>query len=227
MHHHSHGSDCAHHHSVASIGTTTRKIRLLLTVLILVSGFSVIEVVVGRFSHSLALLADSGHMLADGLALGVAIAAAWMSRDSTPNPDRSSHRRIEIFAALVNGVGLVAIASWIAWEAMLRLQSPPAEILSLPMVATASVGLVVNSINVLLLHTDSQHDLNLRGAFLHIVADLVSSVGVILAAIAVWWMNWLWADGVISLFVSGLIILGALPLIVQSLNLLVQQPARD
>jgi cobalt-zinc-cadmium efflux system protein len=88
------------------------------------------------------------------------------------------------------------------------------------MLAAASVGFGVNSINIFLLHKDSHNDLNLRGAFLHVLADAASSVGVIIAAIAVWALNWIWADGVISLFVSGLIIISATPLIIQSLNTL-------
>jgi cobalt-zinc-cadmium efflux system protein len=88
------------------------------------------------------------------------------------------------------------------------------------MLVTASVGFGVNSVNIFLLHKDSHHDLNIKGAFLHVLADAASSIGVILAAIAVWALNWLWADAVITLFVSGLIILSATPLIVQSLNAL-------
>jgi cobalt-zinc-cadmium efflux system protein len=134
---------------------------------------------------------------------------------------------VEVLAALVNGVGLVAIALWIGWEAVDRLQSPPVEILSLPMLATASVGLGVNSVNIFLLHKDSHDDLNLKGAFLHILADAASSVGVIVAAIAVWALNWMWADGVISLLVSGLIIISATPLIIQSLNALFAKSPKE
>jgi cobalt-zinc-cadmium efflux system protein len=168
----------------------------------------------------LALLADSGHLASDCFALILALFASWMAQRRRSKDLASGNHWVEVLAALINGVGLVAIALWIGWEAIVRLQSPPVEILSLPMLATASVGLGVNSINIFLLHKDSHHDLNLRGAFLHVLADAASSVGVILAAIAVWALNWLWADGVITLFVSGLIIVSATPLIVQSLNAL-------
>ncbi|MFW6359796.1 MAG: cation transporter, partial [Chroococcales cyanobacterium] len=94
------------------------------------------------------------------------------------------------------------------------------EILSLPMLATASVGFGVNSVNIFLLHKDSHSDLNLKGVLLHLVADAISSIGVIIAAIAVWAMNWIWADGVISLFVAGLIIISSIPLVIQSVNAL-------
>ena len=218
MHHHS--TDCVHGCASESEGITrSNKVRLLWTALVLVGSFSLAELAVGLWSHSLSLLAESGHMISDALALGLALLATWFARSSNSEAT-FGYRRIEVLAALANGVGLVAIAVWIGWEAITRLQSPPADILSLPMLITASIGLGVNSVNAFLLHDSSHHDLNLRGAFLHMVADVISSVGVILAAIAVWLMQWLWADGVISLFVSGLIIVGAIPLIAQSLNVL-------
>jgi cobalt-zinc-cadmium efflux system protein len=171
----------------------------------------------------LALLADSGHLLSDTLSLAVALLATWIARLPASIQAPFGYRRVEILAALANGLGLVAIASWIAWEAIARLQSPPNEILSLPMLITAVVGLAVNSLNAWFLHRDSHHDLNLRGAFLHMVADAISSVGVILAAIAVGRLHWLWADGAISLLVAGFIATGAIPLIQQSLNILLER----
>jgi cobalt-zinc-cadmium efflux system protein len=197
-----------------------------MTALVLICTFALAELAVGRFSHSLALVADSGHMISDCLALVLALLATWIANKRSSSHDCApKNRRVEALAALINGTGLVAIALWIGWEAVERLQSPPVEILSLPMLATASVGFGVNSVNIVLLHKDSHHDLNLRGAFLHVLADAASSIGVILAAIAVWALNWLWADGAISLLVSGLIIISATPLIVQSFNALFINPA--
>ena len=219
MHQHSAGSV---HHTTSTCHSShpANKVRLLVTALVLICSFSLAELAVGLFSHSLALLADSGHLASDCFALILALFASWMAQKRRSKDLASGNHWVEVLAALVNGLGLVAIALWIAWEAIVRLQSPPVEILSLPMLATASVGLGVNSINIFLLHKDSHHDLNLRGAFLHVLADAASSVGVILAAIAVWALNWLWADGVMTLFVSGLIILSAAPLIVQSIHAL-------
>ncbi|MCA1993793.1 MAG: cation diffusion facilitator family transporter [Coleofasciculus sp. S288] len=219
MHHH---SGCCQHQTTPTSQPSQQgnKVRLLVTALVLICSFALAELGVGLFSNSLALLADSGHMISDCLALVLALLATWMAQRRTSGIPASGNHRVEVLAALVNGVGLVAIALWIGWEAIERLQSPPVEILSLPMLATASVGFGVNSVNIMLLHKDSHHDLNLRGAFLHVLADAASSVGVILAAIAVWALNWMWADGVISLLVSGLILLSATPLIVQSLNAL-------
>jgi cobalt-zinc-cadmium efflux system protein len=218
---HQHSAGCVHHTtSTCQSSQPASKVRLLVTALVLICSFSLAELAVGLFSHSLALLADSGHLASDCFALILALFASWMAQRRRSRNLASGNHWVEVLAALVNGVGLVAIALWIGWEAIVRLQSPPVEILSLPMLATASVGLGVNSINIFLLHKDSHHDLNLRGAFLHVLADAASSVGVILAAIAVWALNWLWADGVMTLFVSGLIIVSATPLIVQSINAL-------
>jgi cobalt-zinc-cadmium efflux system protein len=166
-------------------------------------------------------------MASDCFALILALLATWMAQRRNSSDLAPGNHWFEVMAALVNGVGLVVIALWVGWEAVERLQSPPVEILSLPMLATASVGFGVNSINIFLLHKDSHHDLNLRGAFLHVLADAVSSVGVIIAAIAVWALNWMWADGVISLLVSGLIIISATPLIIQSLNALVAKSSES
>jgi cobalt-zinc-cadmium efflux system protein len=162
-------------------------------------------------------------MLSDALALGVALLATWMAQLPASNQATFGYRRVEILAALANGVGLLVVAGLIAWEAIARLQEPPTEILSLPMLITAIVGLGVNSLNAFLLHDDSHHDLNLQGAFLHMVADAVSSVGVIGAAIAVWLFQWNWADGAISLSVAVFIGIGTIPIIRQSCNILLEK----
>ncbi|MCS6815447.1 MAG: cation diffusion facilitator family transporter, partial [Cyanobacteria bacterium] len=165
----------------------------------------------------------SGHMASDGLALGLALLATWMARFPVSERAPFGYRRVEILAALVNGAGLVAIALRIGWEAIVHLQQPPADILSLPMMITAGIGVMVNGINVIMLHQDSHHDLNLKGAFLHMVADMVGSLGVLLAAIAIWAFHWVWADGVVSLFVTVLIVMGTLPLLKQSVAILLEQ----
>lgn len=215
---HHHSAHC-HDHTLIKNSRHPHKVALLSSVLLLVGCFSLAELAVGLWSNSLALLADSGHMISDTLALCITLFASWISQFNS-SKKTFGYQRIEVISALINGIGLIVIALWIGWEAIARLQSPPNNILSLPMLITAGVGLGVNSINVLLLHDSSHHDINLRGAFLHIVADMISSVGVILAAIAVAVMHWQWADPVISLFGSGLIILSAIPLIIQSWKIL-------
>ncbi len=199
-----------------------QKVHALGTALILLSIFCGVEVGAGILSHSLSLLSDAEHMLSDVASLAMAMIAIWLSR-SISQSSRSTifgQYRPEVLAALVNGIGLAFIAGWIVKEAIVRLQSPSAEILGVPMLVTALLGLVVNSINVFCLHGCSHQDLNIKGVFLHLLADLVSSVGTVLAAIAVIWLDWAWADGVISLVVAGLIALFAAALVTQSINCL-------
>lgn len=199
------------------------KVRSLVLALILLLAAALAEFAVGLVSHSLALMAESGHMLSDGLALGLALLATWIAQLPASPQATFGYRRIEILAALANGIGLLVVAGWISWEAIARLQAPSEEILSLPMLITATVGLGINSINAGLLHQDSHHDLNLRGAFLHMVADAISSVGVMLAAVVIWQWGWTWADGAVSLAVGVVIGLGAIPLIRQSLDILLEK----
>jgi cobalt-zinc-cadmium efflux system protein len=220
---HFHSLSCppsCNHYEVRPAGD---KARSLVMALILLLGAALAEFSVGLVSHSLALVAESGHMLSDGLALGLALLATWIAQFPSSQQATFGYRRIEILAALANGLGLLVVASWIVWEAMTRLQAPSEEILSVPMLITAMVGLGINSINAGLLHRDSHHDLNLRGAFLHMVADALSSVGVMLAAVVIWQFGWTWADGAVSLAVGVLIAIGAVPLIRQSLHILLEK----
>lgn len=202
------------------------KVRLLQTALILLSSFFVAELIAATNSHSLSLLADAGHVLSDVAALAITLTATWYSSlKRSKSVDCAIGRsgipaRPEIIAALVNSISLVAIALWIAAESIARLQSPTPEVEGLPMLITAIVGLSVNSINACCLHSCCHGDLNLKSAFLHAIADIFSSVGVILAAIAVAWLHWNWADGLISLLVSVSIILLTLPLLIESIQLL-------
>jgi cobalt-zinc-cadmium efflux system protein len=195
----------------------SQTLRSLWIALALLGGFAGIEFGTAWLSHSVSLLAEAGHMLSDGLALGLSLLATWLAQ-LPPSPQATfGYRRIEIVAALLNGLGLIVVAGWIGWEALQHLHTET-EILGLPMLITAIGGLAVNGINLRLLHHGSQQDLNLRGAWLHI-----SSLGVMVAALVIWLWGWDWADSVISLGVAALIVTTALPLIHQSLQILLEQ----
>ncbi len=220
MHHHAGDCDRAHHHAHHhAAAAVPGKQRQLVMALGLIGSFAVAELGVGLWSHSLALVAESGHLAADCLALVLALVATWLAQ----RPPAGEAHRSETWAALINGLGLGVIAVLVGGEAIAHLQRPPAEIASLPMLATACVGFGVNAFNVKLLHSGSDQDLNLKAAFLHVLADMVSSVGVIVAAIAVAAFHWLWADGAVSLFVAILISLSAVPLIWESAQQLQSQ----
>lgn len=227
---HSHSADCNCPDSHDRWLTPQAKQRQLITALLLVGGFAVVELTVGLVSHSLALVAESGHLASDSAALLLALAATWLahSRDrallSDPLPLAPRQHPLELWAALINGAGLLVLSGWIGWEAVQRLQVVPEDIASLPMLITAIVGLGVNGFIIRVLHPGSLQDLNLKAALLHVLADALSSIGVILAAVAVASQHWLWADGAISLLISGSIGVSAIVLIYESFKRLVLRP---
>lgn len=195
-----------------------QRLKQLWIVLALRGILFLVDLGVGLWSHSLSLLAASGHLFADLVTIGLTILAAWVvQRQSTSQP-KFEYRRIEAWVGLLNGVSLVAIALLIAWEAVEHLQAPE-PILGLPLLIAAGLSIVTNGLIVNLLHADSHHNLNLRGVFLHGVADAASSIGLILAAVAVYFFRWFWADAVVSFLVALLICLSSLSLVKDSLQL--------
>jgi cobalt-zinc-cadmium efflux system protein len=198
-----------------------QKTELLWITVALLAVFFVAEWIVGLWSRSLSLQADAGHILSDVAALGVSLFATWLARLPASGKATFGHSRVEILAALVNGLSLLAIALFITWEAIERFQNP-SNVLGLPMLAIAVLGLIVNLLNITMLHPHSHSDLNLRGALLHVIADTASSVGVIIAALLVHLWSWFWADAAISLVVAGFTALSALPLVKDSLKILLE-----
>ncbi|QFS46809.1 cation diffusion facilitator family transporter [Nostoc sphaeroides] len=187
----------------------------------LLAVFFVAEWSVGLWSQSLSLQADAGHILSDITALCISLLASFLAKQPANKKATFGHQRIEVLAALVNGLGLVAIATFIILEAIQRWQHPAA-ILGIPMLAIAVLGLIINLLNITLLHPHTHDDLNLRGALLHVIADTVSSVGVIIAALVVHLWDWWWADVAISIFVAIFTGLSALPLVQESLKIFLE-----
>lgn len=195
-----------------------QKLRSLTIAWSLVVLTATADIAIGAWSHSLALVADSGHLFADAATFGLSVVAAWwVSRQKQSSTGTS---RLEAIAALVNGLGLLGISADLLWEGLHRLNAPTLEILSLPMIGMAVISLIANLINVRLLHGHSHQDLNVQGVFLHLLGDLFSAVGVLLAAIAVWLWHWTWADSAVSLLVAIIVGGSAFPLIRRSLQLL-------
>jgi len=169
--HHGH----AHDHRSASR-------RALLAVLVLTLAFTIVEVVGGLFTDSLALLADAGHMVSDVLAIGLALVALTLARRPS-SPRRSfGFQRAEILAAFVNGLALVLVSGWIVWEAVGRLDDPP-EILGGWMLVVALAGLLVNAAAAAILMRSGHESLNVEAAFRHVVADFLGSAGVLVAGV--------------------------------------------
>jgi cobalt-zinc-cadmium efflux system protein len=156
-----------------------RKGRLAV-VLVITTVYMGAEVAAGLLTGSLALLADAGHMLTDVMALGLALAAiSFAERPATPSRTYGYYR-MEVLAALANGVLLIGISVYILYEAFQRLRNPP-EVEGAAVVAVATVGLAVNLLSMKLLHAGAEHSLNVRGAYLEVVSDMLSSLGVIAA----------------------------------------------
>jgi cobalt-zinc-cadmium efflux system protein len=211
---HSHGG--AHTH-----GRAARSRRRLSLVLALTAVYMVAEALGGWWTGSLALLADAGHMLADVAALGLALLAVWFgSRPATPSKT-FGYYRLEILAAWINGVALVVIALLICYEAYGRWSQPPA-VKSSAMLLVATGGLLINIACAWLLHSERGHDLNMRGAWLHVIGDTLGSVGAIIAGALMSLYGWYTADPLMSVLIGALIVWSSWKLIHESTNVLLE-----
>jgi cobalt-zinc-cadmium efflux system protein len=194
-------------HSHAHHADTSDARRRLALVLGLTVTFTVVEVVGGLLADSLALLADAGHMLSDSLSLTVALVAAWAAQRPATSQRTFGFKRAEILAALFNGVTLVAISIWIFIEAGRRFDDPPAVEGGL-MLGVAVAGLLVNAAGAAILARGAHDNLNVSAAMRHVMADLLGSVGVIVAAVVVLATGWNYADPVVGV-VIGVLVLGS------------------
>jgi len=167
----------------------------------------VVEVVGGFLTNSLALLADAGHMLSDAISLFIALMAFKFSSKIADYSKTYGYKRFEILAAVINGATLILISVYIIYEAIERFQSPP-EIQSGGMLIVAIVGLLVNVLVawIMMRGADVKENLNMRGAYLHVISDMLGSVGAIIAALLIMFFGWGWADPLASVIVSILVL---------------------
>src|SRR5919107_593526 len=195
--------------------------RRLCLVLILTMLYMFAEVIGAWWTGSLALLADAGHMFTDVAALILALTAVWFGSRPATSRKTFGYYRLEIIAALVNGGALVVISIFIFYGAYERWQSPPV-VKTGPMIVVAIGGLVVNLICAWILHAHEEVDLNMRGAWMHVMGDALGSVAAILAGVCMWLFGWYAADAVFSVVISLLIIWGSVRLIRESTNVLLE-----
>jgi len=194
--------------------------RRLTWVLALTLAYMVAEIAGGLVSNSLALLADAGHMATDALALSLAAFAGWFAR-RPPDPGRTfGYQRAEILAALANGAILVLVCGFIFWEAIRRFGAPP-EIRTGLMAGIATGGLAVNAVAAWILHEHAD-ELNTRAAFLHVIGDLLGSIGTLVAAAAIAAFGWRWADPLASLAIGLVIVYGSVRLVLASIHVLME-----
>ena len=215
--HHEHGREQGRHPDRGRREVSRR----LTWVLGITALFMVAELVGGLLSNSLALLADAGHMFTDVAALGLSVFAIRLARRPPTSRRTYGYARFEILAALVNGATLLVIAGLILVEAWQRLRDP-VEIDGGIMLTVAVMGLAVNVVGVLMLHDHAHDNLNVRGAYLHVIGDLLGSVGTIGAGLVVILTGWTPADPIISVVIALLILVGAWNLVREATDVLLE-----
>ncbi|MED1783356.1 cation diffusion facilitator family transporter [Brevibacillus fortis] len=217
FHHHDHGDGHDHHHH----GKGASKRALLISFLI-IAVFLVVETIGGFLTNSLALLSDAGHMLSDALALLLSLIAVHFAARPPSAKRTFGMKRFEILAALTNGVTLVLISLFIFWEGFQRMWDPP-EVASGSMIIIATVGLLANiAAAFVLMRGDTKNNVNVRSAYLHVLGDLLGSVGAIAGGILMWAFGWYIADPIISIVVAILIMLSAWRVTKESVNILLE-----
>lgn len=210
------------HHLNSLRADNRRRLAVVLAITLVFTG---VEVVGGLAAGSLALLADAAHMLSDNVALGAALVAVWLAaRPSTP--ERSfGFQRLEVLAALLNGLLLVALAVWIFVEAVRRFSDPP-EVLGGWVVAIAVVGLAVNLVAAAILERGAHGNLNMSGALRHVVADALGSVGVLVAGIVILTTGWRYADPLAGAVIAVLVLWSSWALLRDSVHILLEGTPR-
>jgi cobalt-zinc-cadmium efflux system protein len=199
-HGHDHGDGHDHHHSHSDQGAGRLKLALGITAAIML-----VEFAGGWWTNSLALLADAGHMLADAGSLLLAVLALAQVERPADAKHSYGHGRFPVLAAFANGLLLLLVSAWIAFEAIARLLAPE-PVAGLTLAGVALIGLIANLCAFALLHGGHEHDLNRRGAVAHVLSDLLGSVAALVAGLIIWQTGWLRADPLLSLFAALLIV---------------------
>lgn len=211
-HHHTHDHHHGHSHSPANYGFAFGFGIVLNTI------FIIIEVIFGILGDSLALLADAGHNISDVFGLIIAWIAVWLGKKAPSEKRTYGFKRSSILAALFNAVFLLVAIGGIAWEAIQRFSSSQ-PVSGKTVIIVAVIGILINTITALLFMSGRKNDLNIRGAFLHMAADALVSLGVVIAGFVILLTGWQWLDPLVSLVISIVIFLGTWGLLKESLNL--------
>ncbi len=222
--HHDHddhdGHDHGHHDHSHDLRGLSR--RSLTFALVLITTYMVAEIVGGVLSGSLALLADAGHMATDAAAIGLALLAMWIAERAASAERTFGFYRTEILAALLNAIALWIIVAWICYEAFQRLVADDAHVSGWPVLFVGLGGLVVNIVAAFVLHRSSEHSLNAEGAFQHVLADLLGSVGVVISSILIITLDWGIADPIISVVIGLLILVSSWGLMTSVIHVLLE-----
>jgi cobalt-zinc-cadmium efflux system protein len=225
-HAHAHAHAHGHSHGHADVHDFS---NVNLSFVIAVSAnlaFTILEAVYGFITSSMGLLADAGHNLSDVLGLLLAWGAAYLATRKSSDAYSFGFRRTTILAALINAVVLVLAAGFIAFESIQKLFNPTA-IAAVPVMIVATIGIFVNAGTALLFMKGSKNDLNMRGAYLHLAYDALISVGVVVAAIIIYFTDWHWVDPVAGLLIVAVIVAGTWGLLRDSVNLIIDAVPSD
>lgn len=181
--------------------------KVLLISFIMITGYMIIEAIGGFLTNSLALLSDAGHMLSDSISLMIALIAFKLAEKKANHNKTFGYKRFEILAAVINGVALILISLYIIYEAIKRFSHPP-EVATTGMLVISIIGLAVNILVawIMLNGGDTKNNLNIKGAYLHVISDMLGSIGAILAAILIIFFGWGWADPLASVIVAVLVL---------------------
>ncbi len=209
-----HGHD---HHTHGGQGEK----KALLSAFALTGGFMLVEIIGGLWTGSISLVSDGAHMLTDSAALGLGFFAVVMAQKRGSATKTFGYQRVEVLAALANGLALWLISGFIIREAFERFFQPR-EVLQGPMLVIAVIGLIINIICAKILHGGHKHNINMRGAFLHVLGDLLGSVGVIAAGLVIAFTGWTYADPLASLFIVGLILFNSFNLVRDAVHILME-----
>lgn len=201
--------------------TQVKNQKVLGVAFVLTFLFALLEVVSSLFLGTLALFSEGIHMLSDGLSLGFGLFAATYGMKMATERNPFGFRRIESIAAFLNGLALLVIPLYVCYEAVVRLLNPRT-ILSKEMLMVATIGLVINLIVAFTLHKGSKDNVNIKAASLHVLADLFSSVSVIIASLLIMTLNWAWIDPVVSAVVAVVIFIGGIKITREAFHILME-----
>ena len=211
-----------HNHSHSPIGDLTKQTTKRLTLsLILTAAFVVIEVIAGVFGNSLALLTDAAHNFTDVIALGLSWYALHLATKPAHAGKTFGYHRVGILVALINSTTLILIAFGIFFEAYHRFLIPP-EVDSTLLIGVGAVAFIINLVTALMVKEGSENDLNLRSAFLHLMGDVMSTLGAVIAGIIITFTNWNWLDPFVSVLIGVFILYNAWSILKQTIHILLE-----
>ncbi|MBS1594091.1 MAG: cation transporter [Bacteroidetes bacterium] len=210
-------------HSQSAGGKHNNALKIVFVITAL---FLVVEVIAGLASNSLALLSDAAHMLTDVGGQALALFAIWMASKPRNATKTYGYYRIEIFSALINALVLLGISVFILVEAWQRFKNPP-EVAGASVIIVAVVGLVINLVSMKLLHAGSKESINIKGAFMEVLSDMLSSIAVIIAGVIIFATGWLYIDPIMSVLIGLFILPRTFHLLKESIDILLEAVPKD